>query len=176
MIWVAIGVTVFGVVLGVWWWAKHSPRSVLGKADFSETIHETMCWAKDGGCLILKDPAIDRGVAFTKRFQNGLSQVHVGLVGAPPSEEKLETFRGKLELLRISAAEGSASSSSEREFKLVFEGVPEPEVCGRVADLALEAVGLAPGDSFIHRFEGSLDMDAVKKYRQKRFGAGLKVG
>jgi len=176
VIWIAIGVTVLGVVLGVWWWAKHSPRSVLGKADFSETIHETMCWAKDGSCLILKDPVIDRGVAFTKRFlQNGRARVHVGLLGASLSEEKLETFRGKLELLRISAAEGSASSSSERGFELVFEGVPEPEVCGRVADLALEAVGLAPGDSFIHRFEGSLDMDAVKKYRQRRFGA-VKVG
>lgn len=175
MIWVAIGATVLGVILGLWWWAKHSPRSILGKADFSETIHETMCWAKDGGRVILKDPVVDRGVAFTKRFQNGRARVHVGLLGASLSEEKLETFRGKLELLRIPVAQGSASSSTERGFELVFEGVPEPEVCGRVADLALEAVGLATGDSFIHRFEGSLGMDAVKRYRQKRFGA-LKVG
>lgn len=174
MIWVVIGFLVVGVVFGLWWWSKHSPRSAVGQAEFSQTIHETMHWAKDGGRLILKDPSAERGVAFTKKLlQNGRVQVHVGLLSSSLPNEKLETFRGRLEVLRIPIAQGSESSSSEWAYQFAVEDVPEPEVCGRIADLALQAVGLAAGDSFIHSFEGSLDINAVKKYRQRRFPAGV---
>jgi hypothetical protein len=172
--WVLIGLVVAGVFLCLGWWAKYSPRSTVGQSDFSSTIHETMCWAKDGGRLILKDPATERGVAFTKRApQNGGVRIHVGLLGPPPSEEKCEKFRGRLEVLGIPTAPGCEAGASGSGFEFTVEEVPEPEICGRIADLALEAVGLARGDPFIHTFEGTLDMDAVKEYRQRRFGARL---
>lgn len=174
MIWVVIGFSVACIAFGLWRWTKHAPRSVVGQADFAETIHETMHWAKDGGCLALKDPASGRGVAFTKRcLPAGRVAVSVGLLCESLPDEELSTFQGRLEILGIPAAPDAESNSAEWAYHFAIEGVPESEVCGRIADLAFKAVGFAAGDSFIHSFEGSLDMDAVKKYRRRRFPDGI---
>jgi len=148
------------------WWLKRPTISRFLQEDITSIVHETMCWAKPGATLHLYAQGSQRGISVTKLDDSSGTRhaLRIAIRGKDPDRAAEELAR---RLIPLGLRESSGRGSNRHEAgSLVLSGIPEPATLGRVAILGLEVAGLSAGDTIVHKFDGEIEMDAVKHYRK----------
>lgn len=145
---------VCGIVLWALWVLRLSRRVCkLGETDLSDTIFSTLTSAPHGASIALQGLNREPGVVFTKLRCGDEMKVQLTLIGDQLRWEAVAEFRKQLDGIGIAFA-SEQLAEQERNFSCRFGdgGTLESRQYGRIADLALAAVGLKKGDEYLHTF------------------------
>ena len=155
MAWVAVLIALISAVALWAVWVLRLNRRVcrLGETDLSNTIFNALRSAPHGASIALQGLNRQPGVVFTKLRSDDQVQVQLTLIGDQLPWETVAEFRKELEGLGIPFTPEQLVED-ERNFSCRFGDAKalEPQHYGRIADLALAAVGLKQGDEYLHTF------------------------